>query len=94
VIDELVPDPALRREFFAEIPRLPVAYFEEPAPTTSDLRACALLRLSAAYDDAADEAEPRGWWVARRDWDHLRMLTDPEAVADLIALAISATLDK
>jgi hypothetical protein len=91
VIDELVPDPALRREFFAEIPRLPVAYFEEPAPTTSDLRACALLRLSAAYDDAADEAERRGWWVARRDWDHLRMLTDPEAVADLIALAISAT---
>jgi hypothetical protein len=91
VIDELVPDPSLRRAFFGEIPRLPVAYFEESAPTTSDLRACALLRLSAAYDDAADEAERRGWWVARRDWDHLRMLTDPEAVADLIALAISAT---
>jgi hypothetical protein len=91
VIDELVPDPVLRREFFAEIPRLPVAYFEEPAPMTSDLRACALLRLSAAYDAAADEAERWGWWVARRDWDHLRMLTDPEAVADLIALAISAT---
>jgi hypothetical protein len=29
--------------------------------------------------------------VARRDWDHLRMLSDPEAVADLIAQAISAT---
>jgi len=91
VIEELVPDPALRRQFFAEIPRLPLAYFEEPAPTTSDVRACALLRLSAAYDDAADEAKRRGWWVARREWDHLRMLTDPEAVADLIVLAISAT---
>jgi hypothetical protein len=49
------------------------------------------LRFSVPYDDAADEAESRGWWVARRDWDHLRMLTDPEAVADLIAQAISAT---
>jgi hypothetical protein len=90
-IEELVPDPGLRREFVAEIPRLPVAYFEERAPVTSDLRRCAFLRLSAAYDRAADEAERLGWWVARRDWDHLRMLSAPEAVADLIALAISAT---
>jgi pimeloyl-ACP methyl ester carboxylesterase len=90
-IEELVHEPALRRAFFAEIPRLPVAYFEERAPVTSDLRRCAFLRLSAAYDRAADEAERLGWWVARRDWDHLRMLSAPEAVADLIALAISTS---
>jgi alpha/beta hydrolase fold len=89
-IDELIPDPALRRAFFDEMPRLPLAYFEEPAPMTPDLRACALLRLSAAYDGAADEAERLGWWVARRDWDHLRMLSSPEEAADLIAQAISA----
>jgi hypothetical protein len=90
-IEELVSDVARRRKFVAEIPRLPLAYFEEPAPVTRRLgRRWAYLRLSAAYDDAADEAEQRGWWVARRDWDHLRMLTDPDAVADLIAQAISA----
>ena len=91
VLEELVPQPALRREFVAEIPRLPVAYFEEPAPAMRalDTRRCAFLRLSAAYDHAADEAEHRGWWVVRKDWDHLRMLTAPEAVADLIAQAIS-----
>lgn len=91
-IEELVPDEALRRKFLAEIPRLPLAYFEEPSPVTRRLgRRWGYLRFSASYDDAADEAEQRGWWVARRDWDHLRMLTDPAAVADLIAQAISAT---
>jgi hypothetical protein len=29
--------------------------------------------------------------VTRRDCDHLRMMSDPAAVADLIAQAISAT---
>ena len=53
-------------------------------------RRWAYLRLSAAHDDAADEAQRRGWWVARRDWDHLRMVTVPESVADLLAQAISA----
>lgn len=90
-VEELLPDPARRREFCAEIPRLPVAYFEEPAPVTRQLgKRWAYLRFSEAYDSAADEAERRGWWVARRDWDHLRMLTGPEAVADLLSQAISA----
>ena len=90
VIEELVPQPALRREFVAEIPRLPVAYFEEPAPVTraSEIRRCAYLRLSAAYDHTADEAEHRGFWVVRRDWDHLRMLTAPESVAELVVQTV------
>jgi Alpha/beta hydrolase family len=93
VLDELLPDPARGRQFVAEIPRLPVAYFEERAPATRRLgRRWAYLKFSAAYDSAADEAETRGWWVARRDWDHLRMITAPEDVADLLSQAISAIL--
>jgi pimeloyl-ACP methyl ester carboxylesterase len=93
-IAELLPDRELRRRLVAEVPRLPVAYFEEAAPATRnwDTLRRALLRFSAPYDLAADEAERLGWWVARKDWDHLRMLTAPVAVADLIAQAISATL--
>jgi hypothetical protein len=91
-IDELVPDPSVRRQFVAEVPRLPLAYFEEKAPVTRRLgKRWAYLRFSAVYDNAADDAERRGWWVSRHDWDHLRMLTAPDAVADLIAQAISAT---
>jgi hypothetical protein len=50
--------------------------------------ACVFLRLSAPFDPAADKADRLGWWVARRHWDHLRMISDPDAVADLIAHAI------
>jgi Alpha/beta hydrolase family len=91
-IDELLPDPVLRRTVSAEIPRLPLAYFEERAPLARkwDTLRCAYLRISAASDDAADEAERLGWWVARRDWDHLRMLTAPDAVADLLRAAVTA----
>jgi Alpha/beta hydrolase family len=91
-IEELVPHPNVRRQFIAEIPRLPLAYFLERAPVTRnwDTLRCGFLRFSAAYDDAADEAERLGWWVARRDWDHLCMLTAPDAVADLIGAAVTA----
>lgn len=93
---ELVPDPLRRRRLIAEIPRLPVAYFEEPAPPArfGPSVACALLRLGAPFDRAADKAQRLGWWVARRDWDHLRMVSAPEDVADLIVQAISATQPK
>ena len=90
---ELVADPALRRRFVAEIPRLPLAYFEELAPQTqfADSVTCAFVRLGAPFDRAADKADRLGWRVIRRDWDHLRMVSDPAAVADLIAQAISTT---
>jgi pimeloyl-ACP methyl ester carboxylesterase len=90
---ELVPDAARRARLIAENPRLPVAYFDEPAPPARFAAsvACAFVRLGAPFDAAADKAEQLGWWVTRRDWDHLRMLRDPEAVADLIAQAVSAT---
>ena len=88
-----VPDPERRRRLIADIPRLPAAYFDEPAPPArfTESVACAFVRLGAPFDAAADKAERLGWWVARRDWDHLRMLSDPKAVADLIVQAISAT---
>jgi len=90
---EWVPDPDRRRRLIAEIPRMPLAYFDEPAPPArfADSVACAFVRLGAPFDAAAGKAERLGWWVARRDWDHLRMLSNPQAVADVIAQAISAT---
>ncbi|MCT7657533.1 alpha/beta fold hydrolase [Mycobacterium deserti] len=90
--ERALPDAATRRRFVAELPRVPLAYFEEPAPVTRRLgRKWAYVRLSPAFDHAADEAARRGWWVARREWDHLRMLTAPDAVADVVARAVAAT---
>jgi hypothetical protein len=92
-LEALVPDPARRLRLIAEIRRLPVAYFDEPASPARFAKsvACAFLRLGPPFDPAANKAERLGWWVARRDWDHLRMLSNPVAVAGLIAQAISAT---
>lgn len=88
--EQMLTDPTVRRRFVAELPRVPLAYFDEPAPVTRRLsRRWAYVRLSAVYDHVADEAARRGWWVARRDWDHLRMLTAPESIADVIAQAIA-----
>jgi hypothetical protein len=89
---EWVPDPQRRRRLISEIPRMPLAYFDEPVPPArfANSVACAFLRFGASFDAAADKAQRLGWWVARQDWDHLRMLSDPDAVADLIAQAISA----
>ena len=54
----LVPDPVRRRRLVAETPRLPLAYFDEPAPHArfAESVACAFLRLGAPFDRAADKA--------------------------------------
>src|SRR5919198_109698 len=80
-LDSLLPDPDLRTRFVAELPRLPLAYFEERAPAIRDrIRRCAYVQLSDAYREAADEAERRGWPTRRETADHLALLTRPELV--------------
>jgi thioesterase domain-containing protein len=88
-VESLLPGRELRERFVAELPRLPVAYFQEPAPATRLDIDCAYVRLSAPYDGAADEAERLGWWVRRLDADHLAMLTQPEQIADAVTEAAS-----
>jgi hypothetical protein len=80
-LDPLLPDPALRGRFLAQLPRVPLAYFEERAPVIGDrIPRQAYLQLSEPYARAADEAERRGWPTRRESADHLAMLTQPELV--------------
>lgn len=92
-IPGLLPDADLRERFVAELPRLPIAYFEEPAPTGPGRAAvsCAYVRLTEAYDRMADEAEAGGWWVHREQADHLAPLTRAGWTADLVTRAVDAT---
>jgi hypothetical protein len=79
----LLPDAELRERFFSDNPRLPLAYFAEPAPSVQRaVERSAYLQLDRAYQALADEAEARGWPVVRERADHLAMLTRPELVAD------------
>lgn len=83
--------PRLRDRFFAEVPRLPLAFFEEPAPAAPESRS-AYVRLSETYDLFADEAARRGWPVYRENADHLAMLTQPDRIADVVVRAVESVL--
>ncbi|AXK35240.1 alpha/beta fold hydrolase [Streptomyces armeniacus] len=87
-IEELLPDGAQRAAFRAELPRLPLGWFEEPAPELPARYApspSGYLRLSGAYEDEARRAEREGRPVVRRDAHHLALLTEPRATADALA---------
>jgi pimeloyl-ACP methyl ester carboxylesterase len=85
----LLPDPALRRRFAAECPRLPLAMFEEPHPVVTGWPTApgGYIQLSEAYDGEAARASELGWPVRRQFSHHLGLLTAPAQVArDLIEL--------
>ena len=87
----LVPDDATRARLEAEMPRLPVSYFEDrpPVPERWDRRRCAYLLLSEEpYAAAATDAKARGWATAALPGaHHLSPVTDPQAVtSSLLAL--------
>lgn len=91
-IEELLPDAELRAAFHADLPRLPLSYFEEPAPTVTlapKIRGGYLL-LSDGYQAAAEEAERHGWPLIHLPSDHLAMLTQPESVAAALEQLIDA----
>jgi hypothetical protein len=87
-IQSLLPDEKVRARFLAELPRLPLAYFEERAPRAEgwDRIRCGYVQLSDAYAETAREASGRGWPTQREPSDHLAMLTRPRAVAEALDL--------
>ncbi|MGH8825686.1 MAG: alpha/beta hydrolase [Jiangellaceae bacterium] len=81
---ELLPDPDVRSRFVAELPHLPLAYFDEATPASVWNGPSGYLLLSEAYEDDAAEARRRGWPVLERRGHHLSMLTDPATAAAAI----------
>jgi hypothetical protein len=86
-IANLLPDPAGLAAFRAELPRVPLAYFEALAPDVVDRkdRPAAYLQLSEAYAPEATAAELKDWTVRREPLHHLAMLSHPDRVAAAIA---------
>ncbi|MFF2148451.1 alpha/beta fold hydrolase [Kitasatospora sp. NPDC058190] len=82
-IEQLLPDPQMRGRFCDELPRLPLTYFEEPAPDHPSPApfGSAYLQLSDGYQDEALQAEREGWRITRRSAHHLAMLTEPEDIS-------------
>jgi pimeloyl-ACP methyl ester carboxylesterase len=79
---ELVPDERLRAELEAEMPQLPLSYFEASVPVPdawADRRPCGYLLLSAGqYGQSAAVARANGWPVIEiDDVQHLAIATNP-----------------
>jgi pimeloyl-ACP methyl ester carboxylesterase len=89
---ELVPDERLRADLEAEMPRLPLSYFEATVPLPDawpDRRPCGYLLLSASqYGQSAADARADGWpLIEIHGVQHLAIATDPiEVTAALLEL--------
>ena len=87
VMRAVLPNQDDRARFVDALRRTPLAFLEEPASPGRSTRS-AYVRLSAAYDAEAAQAERAGWPVRRIVASHLAMVTSPEVVADAITAAL------
>jgi hypothetical protein len=84
---ELVPDAERRAAMAAELPRLPLAYFETTVPVPAGWTAAGggyVLLSAEAYGAQAARAVARGWPVVRLPGGHLDVATRPEPIAAAI----------
>ena len=82
----LVPDEALRSELCAEMPQVPLSYFDGRVDEVSGWadRPCGYVRLSQLYEDQAARATEMGWPVERLAAGHLHAVVDPHAVTSAL----------
>lgn len=82
----LVPNPQVRQRIEAELPELPLDYFEEaiPVPDAWDSVPVAYIRFSDAYEAEAQEAGRRGYAVEHVPGGHLHAVVEPATVAKRI----------
>jgi hypothetical protein len=83
---ELIPDEQTREIVNAELPAVPLSYFETrvPVPAGWTSTPCGYVLLSEAYAEQASKAAASGWPAARLPGGHLDLVTRPAAVAEAI----------
>lgn len=87
-LERLLPEVVQREALVAGLEPLPLAYFEEAAPSSIYEGPTGYLQLSGAYDNESQAAARYGWPLVRLPLHHLAMLTHPQAVtAALVSLA-------
>jgi hypothetical protein len=86
----LVPDIAMREAIVAELPQLPMSYFEQhvPIPPRWARLRCAYILLSEAYRSDGEEARFRGWPTTEMIGAHLDIVTRPEELTDALLRSV------
>lgn len=89
----LVPDEHRRSRVTADIPRIPLSYFETDiiAPADWDRSPGGFVLLSETYRPFAHTAATNGWPVIEALGTHLELVNDPERVANAILIAMTPT---
>ena len=85
---EILSDPELRQGVLADLRPPPLGFWEEPIPVFPSWpdAPCGYVRFAPnpAYDEAAADAQRRGWAYVELPGGHFHMLVDPTAVADAL----------
>lgn len=86
VMRALVPHDARRARVEAELPEVPLAFYEVAMELPSDWsrRQSSFLLLSEAYRADADRARALGWSLTERVGGHLDIVSAPEVITPLI----------
>lgn len=86
-VAELLPDPQQRAALAAELPRLPLSFYDHDVALPREWVPSVFVSLEGAYDEELREARRRGWPTTELGLSHLAPATAPEPVADaLLAL--------
>ena len=82
----MIPDHARRRKVEAEMPRVPLSFYEATLdmPSTWFTTRCVYVLVSYAYREAAQQAGDRGWRVVKRPELHLDIVNDGDGFARAI----------
>lgn len=86
VMAALVPDAGRRAEIEAELPRVPLRFFEAPIDVPAHWYeiSSSYVLLGEAYRREANTASAWSWPVVERLGSHLDIVNEPEALARLI----------
>lgn len=85
-LDILASDPAALAQFEAELPSMPVAWFDDTIELVPwEHVPAGYIQTSPIYDHAVAEAERRGWPVTRLQGTHLHPTLQPAESAQAIA---------
>jgi hypothetical protein len=85
-VASMFPDPEIRLAVTKELPRLPLAYFEQavPVPPGWHDHPSAYVLFGPPYDRLAGSAAKRGWDVFEFPGAHLHQAVDPEGLTDIV----------
>ncbi|MGE5376069.1 MAG: alpha/beta fold hydrolase [Bacteroidota bacterium] len=95
-LQEVIPDPELRRQMVAELHPRGVSFFTEPIPVPKGWpdAPCSYIQFSAAYQEPAKQARAAGWPTYVLNAGHFHMLVNPVEVTDLIVNSVSDASSK